>query len=126
MDGGSSTAQRRIDLWTPTDSGYIFCAKCRNGTPRPRGPGLDGDSGMKMNRSRWVLVIAVLASSVLALGPSIAPVGADGGGKSSAGATGPTGPTGATGAKGATGATGATGAQGPTGPQGPTGAAGAT
>jgi hypothetical protein len=97
---------------------------------------------MTMGKLIAVIVIAILASSAIAVGAStmliVGPEGPQGeqgdtgpqGPKGDTGDTGPEGPAGPTGATGATGAkgdkgdTGDTGATGATGPQGDTGATG--
>lgn len=72
------------------------------------------------------LIVAILASSLIASAVSMQYAKGPKGDKGDTGATGPTGATGATGDTGATGATGPTGATGATGATGPTGAIGAT
>jgi hypothetical protein len=71
-----------------------------------------------------VVVIAILASSAVAVGVSLVIPGPEGP-EGPQGDTGPQGPKGDTGETGATGPAGATGATGPAGPAGPTGATGA-
>ena len=71
-----------------------------------------------------VILIAILASSAIAIGAStmlaVGPAGPEG----PQGEQGPQGPAGPQGPQGPAGATGATGATGPAGPQGPQGAQG--
>jgi hypothetical protein len=96
---------------------------------------------MTMGKLIAVIVIAILASSAIAVGAStmlaVGPEGPQGeqgdtgpqGPKGDSGDTGPEGPAGPTGATGATGDTGAKGDKGDTGntgPEGPTGPTGAT
>lgn len=73
---------------------------------------------MSMGKLIAVLLIAIVASSAIAVGASTMLAAGP------AGPEGPQGPQGEQGEQGETGATGATGAQGATGPAGPTGAKG--
>ena len=88
-----------------------------------------------MSKLIALIVIAIVASSAIAVGAStmlaVGPQGPQGeqgetGPQGPKGDTGDTGDTGATGATGATGETGPKGDTGDTGPQGPQGPAGAT
>jgi len=81
---------------------------------------------MTMGKLIAVIVIAILASSAIAIGAStmlaVGPEGPEG----PQGDTGPQGPTGPEGEQGETGATGPRGATGPAGPTGPKGDTGDT